>query len=78
MLGPELRSLLDDALANVGAESIPDGELMQRFDEVMEALGVYLATFGIEPDDEVNDLGRQIEELGDLLVRERIDTSEPD
>ncbi|MEZ5079632.1 MAG: hypothetical protein R2878_03025 [Thermoleophilia bacterium] len=75
-LGPELRSLLDAALANVGAGSIPDGELMQRFDEVMRALGEYLVTFGIEPDDEINDLGRQIEELEDLLVRERMDATE--
>ena len=78
-LTPELRGLLDDALINVaGGDSIADDELMRRFEEVMEILGEYLVAFGVGPDGQLNDLGVRIEELEDVLVRERMDQSKHD
>ncbi len=73
-LRPDQRTLLKDVLANSGVrEPINDEDTFQRFDEIMDVLAVYLLTYGVGPDDELNALGHRIEEIEDVLLRHRIE-----
>lgn len=67
------RTLLRDAFDRYGnGPVIPEGELLERFDEVMELLGTFLVDAGVGDDGKLNTIGRRIEQLEDFLVKEKI------